>query len=153
MARSWIIGIEGFGWRFDWDGIRAWENIFIWVHWNSTEWRGVHGENDCWLHVLSIFYFISPSWKNLLRTRGLSVARKLLAVLVRGWWSSSRVEQSKPLSCCLIWLGGVDSLSVFLLCLIQVSSYDTLLVHGSVNLHFIKIIIRYCLVINGVFKM
>ena len=84
------------------------EKLFIWVHWKSTGRRVVHGENDCWLHVLSVFYFISPSWKkNLLQTWGLSDASKLLAVLVHGWWSSSRVER------CLLWLGGVDSPSVF----------------------------------------
>ena len=59
----------------------------------------------------SSIFFISPSWELVTDSR-LSAKRKCLAVLVHGWWSSSGVEWSKPLSCHLLCLGGVDSPSV-----------------------------------------
>ena len=87
---------------------KTWAKLFIWVHWNNTGRRVVHGKNDCWAFSI----FISPSWELVTDLR-LRVARKCLAILVHGWWSSSGVEWSKPLSCCLLWLGGVNSPSVF----------------------------------------
>ena len=43
---------------------KTWTNLFIWVHWNSTGRHVVHGENDCWVHVMSVFLF----YKSIVKT-------------------------------------------------------------------------------------
>ena len=64
------------------------------------------------VHVLSVFLFYN-SIVRLVMDSGRECREEVTCCSSAWWWSNSRVEWSKQFSWCLLWLGGVDSPSVF----------------------------------------